>query len=70
MIERLIVTVHPDGRVEASTSGMLGTKCLDSVSLLEDMLEAVATQSAYTGDFTRAADESYIDDLDQERDHG
>lgn len=51
MTERLVVLLGADGRVRAHTEGMLGTKCLSAVPLLEDLLDAVIIDSSYTSDF-------------------
>jgi hypothetical protein len=53
--ERIIVTVRPDGTVDAETRGMLGERCLDAVALLEDFLDAQATRSNFTTDRYRTA---------------
>lgn len=50
--EQIIVRVAPDGAVHAETKGMKGPKCLDSIQLLEDLLEAQATASAFTSGYS------------------
>jgi hypothetical protein len=49
--ERLVISLGADGRVRAHTEGMLGTKCLAAVPVLEDLLDAVVIDSSYTSDF-------------------
>jgi len=51
MTERIVISLGADGRVSAHTEGIMGEKCLGAVPLLEDLLDAVAVDSAYTSDF-------------------
>ncbi|GAA2602855.1 hypothetical protein GCM10010399_37000 [Dactylosporangium fulvum] len=51
-MKRIVVTVAADGTVTAETLGILGPACLDYVTVLEDLLEARAVQSAFTADHT------------------
>jgi hypothetical protein len=51
--QRIIVDVSAAGIVSARTEGVLGERCLDYISVLEDMLEAETVQSAFTADYTR-----------------
>ncbi len=46
--EQIIVRVSPDGAVVAETRGVKGPRCLDYINLLEDLLDAQATDSAFT----------------------
>jgi Protein of unknown function (DUF2997) len=50
---RLVVTVDPEGRVSAETVDILGEKCLDWIAVLEDLLAAKVTDSAFTADYQR-----------------
>jgi len=52
MVRRIRIDVSPDGNVKAETLGILGQKCLDYVSVLEDMLEAEAVQSSFNSDYS------------------
>jgi hypothetical protein len=45
--------VSPDGNVKAETLGIYGQKCIDFVSILEDMLEAQAIQSNFNNDYSK-----------------
>jgi hypothetical protein len=54
--EQIVVTVHPDGSVTATTRNVVGARCLDYITVLEDMLEAETTSSHYTADYTRTVD--------------
>ena len=55
MSERIVVRISRDGRVDAHTEGTVGAACLDVIPLLEDLLDAVVTESRYTRDFYAAA---------------
>lgn len=52
---QIVVRVDPDGAITAETRGMLGPSCLDSIALLEDLLEANTVHSAFTADYDRRA---------------
>ncbi|MGH3908989.1 MAG: DUF2997 domain-containing protein [Pseudonocardiaceae bacterium] len=52
---RLVVRVAVDGTINAETHNVTGPACLEYISLLEDILEADTTSSAYTADYTRSA---------------
>ena len=54
MTERIVMTVAPDGTVHARTEGITGDRCLNYITVLEDLLEAQTVQSAYTADYHRA----------------
>lgn len=64
--EQLIVRVSPDGAIHAETIGMKGPKCLDSISLLEDLLEAQTVASDFTAEYneipTRTQEAIEVDD--------
>ncbi|MER7441571.1 DUF2997 domain-containing protein [Micromonospora avicenniae] len=51
---RIVLTVTSDGVVSAETKGLVGSGCLDYISVLEDLLEARTVESAYTADYNRA----------------
>jgi len=51
--QRIEVTVHPDGSVTAETKDIAGAACLDYIAVLENLLEAATSSSAYTGDYYR-----------------
>lgn len=52
---RIVVTVHPDGTVNAETLDILGDNCLDYISVLEDLIGGPVRDSAFTADYTRQA---------------
>lgn len=49
--EQIIVRIDPEGQIHAETIGMKGQKCLDTIALLEDLLEAQTTSSAFTKEY-------------------
>lgn len=53
--EQILVRVSRDGEVHAETLGMVGAKCLDSIALLEELLEAQTVSSAFTNDYSQSA---------------
>ncbi|RWZ49729.1 DUF2997 domain-containing protein [Labedella phragmitis] len=53
--KRLVVQVRADGTVHAETFGMQGPECLDYIAVLENMLEAETTESAFTEDYYRSS---------------
>lgn len=64
MSEQIIVRIGTDGTIQAETKGMKGAKCLTSLELLEDLLDAQVTASAFTDEYTQTAatSTSEIDD--------
>ena len=53
--EQVVVTVAPDGAVTAETRGIKGKACLDYIAVLEDLLEATTTSSAFTEEYEQTA---------------
>lgn len=51
--KRLLINVDPDGNIKAETLGIHGTKCLDYVSILEDLLDAQSVESKFTADYAK-----------------
>lgn len=51
--ERLVLRVGTDGSVTAETKNVFGARCLDYITILEDLLEAQAVTSTYTADYAR-----------------
>lgn len=66
MTEQIIVRVLPDGTVQAETKGTKGAKCLDHLALLEELLEATATHSAFTAEYSEDQT-STIEVIDEHR---
>lgn len=66
--QQILVTVAKDGTVSARTKNIKGTDCLDYISVLEDLLEATTTRSAFTEEYGQAAAKSsseVVNDLQQ-----
>jgi hypothetical protein len=49
--EQILLTIGTDGSIQAETKGIKGEKCLQSISALEDMMEAITVDSQYTQEF-------------------
>lgn len=64
MSEQIIVRIGPDGTVLAETKGIKGPKCLASLDLLEQLIDAQVESSAFTDEYTQteAASTNEIDD--------
>ncbi|QIG44477.1 DUF2997 domain-containing protein [Nocardioides anomalus] len=62
MSEQIVLNIGVDGAIHAETKGMKGPKCLNSLELLEDLLDAQITQSAFTDEYTQSATTSEVDD--------
>jgi hypothetical protein len=55
--KQLLVQVRRDGTVHAETIGMHGEECLDYIAVLENMLDAEATESSFTEAYAQVAAE-------------
>lgn len=53
MSEQIIVRVGADGAIHAETKGITGPKCLNSIELLEQLLDAQVTSSAFTDEYNQ-----------------
>jgi|GEM_PF-780281 hypothetical protein len=53
---RIIVTVKPDGHLEARTEGIHGEECVDKIAALEALLDAVTVNSQFTDDYRSLGD--------------
>jgi hypothetical protein len=53
--EQIIVTITPDGAIVAETRGIKGTRCLDYISVLEDLLDAETSSSNFTPEYVELA---------------
>ncbi|MFP3122594.1 DUF2997 domain-containing protein [Ectobacillus funiculus] len=51
MEKRIRIAISPDGKIAAETLGIKGKDCLPYIKMLEDLLNAEATDSAYTQDY-------------------
>lgn len=52
---QIVVTVRPDGSVEAETQGITGPRCLDYIAVLEDLIAGTTAASAFTSDYRSTA---------------
>ncbi|MGW4520362.1 DUF2997 domain-containing protein [Amycolatopsis sp. NPDC004378] len=51
----MTVTIGKDGSISAETHGVTGSKCLDYIPLLEDLLGAETVTSEFTEDYRRTS---------------
>lgn len=49
--ETIEVRIASDGTITAETHNMSGAKCLDYISVLEDLLDSVTQSSGFTADY-------------------
>lgn len=49
--KRIQINIDAEGNIKAETLGIHGEKCLDYVSILEDMLDAQSIESKFTADY-------------------
>lgn len=59
--KRIQINVGSDGNIKAETLGIHGAKCLDYVSVLEDLLDAQSVESHFTADYTKNESETVSD---------
>jgi hypothetical protein len=51
MAKEIKIQIFPDGRIQADVGGVKGKKCTDYVKMLEELLDAEATDSSYKRDY-------------------
>ena len=51
MARQIQIRLHPDGTITGETIGMKGTSCLSALALLEALVDATVTDSAFTKEF-------------------
>lgn len=66
--KQLVVQVRRDGTVQAETIGMQGAECLDYIAILENLLEAETSESAFTDDYYRTGIDQSTDVAAEDRD--
>jgi hypothetical protein len=49
--KRIQINIDAEGNIKAETLGIHGQRCLDYVSILEDMLDAQSVESRFTADY-------------------
>jgi hypothetical protein len=59
--KRLQINVDSEGKIKAETLGIHGSKCLDYVSVLEDLLDAQSVESKFTADYIKEESEIVSD---------
>ena len=65
MDEHIVVRVMPDGAVHAETKNMKGTRCLESIELLEDLLDAATLTSAFTPEYHESTHTTTTEEADE-----
>lgn len=60
MAERFVIRIAPDGGVNVKTEGVKGKKCLDYISVLEQILEAKAVDSEFTKEYYETASQENV----------
>jgi hypothetical protein len=53
--KRILVDVHVDGTIVATTQGIAGPACLDEVDRIAGLCKAQVASSTLTSDYTRSA---------------
>lgn len=60
--EHIVVRVAPDGTIAAETKGIKGSRCLDYINVLEGLLDAQTTNSAFTPEYHQSATSSHYEE--------
>ena len=55
MKQQLQVRIHPDGKIDAKTLGIKGSKCADYIEIFERLLDARTVESSYTEEYYQTA---------------
>ena len=50
-MKKIIIKIHPDGRVESQTQNIKGKSCLKYLQPLEQLLDAQVTDSNFTPEY-------------------
>lgn len=50
-MKKLIIKINKDGSINAETQGIKGSKCMDYIKVVENLLEAETVDSEYTKEF-------------------
>ncbi|QAY63191.1 DUF2997 domain-containing protein [Xylanimonas allomyrinae] len=53
--QQVVVSVATDGTVTAHTVGIKGSACVDSIGVLEDLLDAATVSSEFTREYTQSS---------------
>jgi hypothetical protein len=65
MSEQIVVRIGADGAIRAETKGIKGAKCLESIALLEQLLDAHVTSSAFTDEYAQTGEDT-MNEIDDE----
>lgn len=68
MSEKIQIRILKDGSIEAVTNGIKGKKCVDYISILENLLEAETVKSSYTSEYYEPELDIQLDRTIQETD--
>jgi hypothetical protein len=60
--QQIQVRIFPDGRIKAEVIGVKGKSCVDYIAILEQLLDAEATESAYTDEYYETEQQLAVDD--------
>lgn len=66
MSEKIQIRILKDGSIEAVTNGIKGKKCVDYISILENLLEAETVKSSYTSEYYETEQEIQLGQTIQE----
>ncbi|WP_097026721.1 DUF2997 domain-containing protein [Clostridium peptidivorans] len=50
-MKKLIIKINKGGSINAETQGIKGSKCMDYIKVVENLLEAETVDSEYTKEF-------------------
>ena len=59
--EQIVVRVGVDGLITAETIGIKGERCLESIALLEDLLDSGTFSSTFTDEYLTVVDDVEIE---------
>lgn len=60
-LQQIALRIGTDGQVQAETFGIKGPKCLESIEILESILEAETRTSTFTHEYSETTYSSTIE---------
>lgn len=66
MSEKIQIRILKDGTIETVTNGIKGKKCVDYISILEDLLDAETIESTYTSEYYETEQQIEVDQTIQQ----
>ena len=66
MAQRITIQIFADGRVQASTHGIKGKKCVEYIRVLEAILEAQTVDSNYKPEYYES-EEVQLDNIQRQQ---